>query len=73
MEVTRDDPRYNVVSVRVTDEERSFLEEQARIGGKTVSTLLREVLILWRSESWECLLGEKELQRALPRKTRRRA
>jgi hypothetical protein len=73
MEVTRQDPRYNVVSVRVTDEERLFLEEQARVGGKTVSVLLREVLILWRSESWERVLGEKELRRALPRKPGRRA
>lgn len=36
-------PRYHVLSVRVSDEEREVLEEISRKANKNVSDLMREV------------------------------
>jgi len=37
-------PRYNVVSIRVSDEERDNLERLAREANKKVSELMREAI-----------------------------
>jgi predicted DNA-binding protein len=37
-------PRYNVVSVRVSDEERELLEKLSRESNKKVSDLIREAM-----------------------------
>jgi predicted transcriptional regulator len=40
----KQNPRYNVVSIRVSDQERENLEEMARETNKKVSELMREAL-----------------------------
>ena len=38
------DPKYNVISIRVSDEEKSALEEITRLSSKSISVLLREAM-----------------------------
>ena len=40
----KQNPRYHIVSVRVSDEERETLEELSRQCNKNVSDLMREAL-----------------------------
>jgi predicted transcriptional regulator len=40
----KENPRYNVLSVRVSDEERESLERLSRESNKKVSELMREAL-----------------------------
>ena len=40
----KENPRYNVVSIRVSDEERETLEKLSRESNKKVSDLMREAL-----------------------------
>jgi len=42
----KESPRYNVVSLRVSDEEREVLEEVQRITRKNMSQILREAMLL---------------------------
>lgn len=42
----KDQPKYNVVSIRVSDEERLALEEMMRLSNKSISMLLREAIQL---------------------------
>lgn len=37
-------PKYNVVSIRVTDEEKAIMDELKRNGHKNMSMLLREAM-----------------------------
>ena len=37
-------PRYNVLSIRVTDEEKAVMDSISRYAGKCLSTLLREAV-----------------------------
>jgi len=43
----KDNPKYNVVSIRVTDEEKLALEEMMRRSNKSISNLMREALLLY--------------------------
>ncbi|RNC68494.1 MAG: ribbon-helix-helix protein, CopG family [Desulfuromonadales bacterium] len=40
----KEDPRYNVISLRMTDEERAMLEELVRCNGTNISDLMRAAL-----------------------------
>lgn len=42
-------PKYNVVSMRVTDEEKSALEEMMRHSNKSISRLMREAISIYTS------------------------
>jgi predicted DNA-binding protein len=39
-------PRYNVISMRISDEEKEALEQVTRITSKSVSDLMREAMWL---------------------------
>jgi predicted transcriptional regulator len=41
----KDQPRYNVVSIRVSDEEKELLEKMTRKDRTSLSSLLREALL----------------------------
>ncbi len=41
----RENPRYNVISMRVSDEEREQLETLVRCTRKSVSDLMREAMM----------------------------
>ena len=41
----RENPRYNVISMRVSDEEREQLESLVRRTHKSVSDIMREAMI----------------------------
>jgi predicted transcriptional regulator len=40
----RENPRYNVISMRISDEEREALEQIVRTSRKSVSDLMREAM-----------------------------
>lgn len=40
----KENPRYNVVSLRVTDEERQALEDVKRLTKKSFSDIMREAM-----------------------------
>ena len=40
----RENPRYNVISMRVSDEERDHLESLMKITHKSVSDIMREAM-----------------------------
>jgi predicted transcriptional regulator len=42
----KENPRYNVVSIRVSDEELEALQEVCKVTNKSVSTVMREVMSL---------------------------
>lgn len=42
----KEKPRYNVVSMRLSDEERKVLDRVTRLTRKNISTLLREAMLL---------------------------
>ena len=41
---SKDNPRYNVVSLRVSDEEKAALDEVSQRTHKTLSTVVREAI-----------------------------
>jgi predicted DNA-binding protein len=43
----KEHPRYNVVSLRVTDAEKEVLDEVMRRTRKSLSTVLREAILLY--------------------------
>ena len=43
----KDKPKYNVVSIRVSDEEKLVLEEMMQRSNKSISNLMREALKLY--------------------------
>jgi uncharacterized protein (DUF1778 family) len=47
-------PRYNVISMRVSDEEKEALEQVTRITRKSVSDLMREAMWLLRGKIDNC-------------------
>ncbi|MBI1919520.1 MAG: CopG family transcriptional regulator [Geobacter sp.] len=47
----KDNPRYNVVSLRISDEEMAELEEVKRRTRKSVSDILRDALELYSLQS----------------------
>lgn len=46
MGAMKENPRYNVVSIRVSDEELEALQEVCKVTNKSVSTVMREVMSL---------------------------
>jgi len=45
----RENPRYNVISMRISDEERVELEGLMSMTDKSVSDIMREAMILFKS------------------------
>lgn len=45
----RENPRYNVISMRISDEERSELESLMSMTDKSVSDIMREAMSLFKS------------------------
>jgi predicted transcriptional regulator len=43
----KDNPRYNVVSLRVTDAEKAVLDEVTRRTRKSLSKVMREAILLY--------------------------
>ena len=43
----KEQPKYNVISMRVSDEEKLVLEEMMRRSNKSISILLREAIQLY--------------------------
>ncbi len=43
-------PRYNVVSLRITDEEKAALEEVTKRTRKSLSGVMREAIVLYSRE-----------------------
>jgi predicted transcriptional regulator len=48
--IHKDKPRYNVVSLRVTDAEKAALDEVTRRTRKSLSKVLREAILLYSRE-----------------------
>jgi predicted DNA-binding protein len=46
----RENPRYNVISMRISDEERDELETLVSITDKSVSGIMREAMDLFKSK-----------------------
>jgi predicted transcriptional regulator len=42
---TKENPRYNVVSLRLTDEEKAELDAMTRLVDRSVSSIMREALV----------------------------
>ena len=40
----KEEPRYNVVSIRLSDEEKAFLDELSRRDRTTITGLMREAM-----------------------------
>jgi len=40
----KEDPKYNVVSIRVSDEEKAYLDELTRRDRTTITNLMREAM-----------------------------
>lgn len=47
----RENPRYNVVSMRISDEERAMLDEIMYTTNKSVSQLMREAMDIIKLQS----------------------
>jgi len=43
----KENPKYNVLSIRVTDEEKAFMDELKQSSRKSISRLLREAMQLY--------------------------
>jgi hypothetical protein len=48
--VRKEKPRYRVVSLRVTDEEKVAFEELTRLTRKNLSKVMREAIMLYSRE-----------------------
>lgn len=46
----KENPRYNVVSLRITDEEKAVLDEVTRRTRKSLSKVMREAILLYSRE-----------------------
>jgi predicted transcriptional regulator len=46
----KDNPRYNVVSLRITDAEKATLDEVTRRTRKSLSKVMREAILLYSRE-----------------------
>ena len=44
---TKANPKYNVLSIRVTDEEKAIMDDLKQHSCKSISTLLREAIHLY--------------------------
>jgi hypothetical protein len=43
----KENPKYNVVSMRISDDEKLALEEMTRRSSKSISRLMREAILLY--------------------------
>jgi hypothetical protein len=55
----RENPRYNVISMRISDEERIELETLMSLTDKSVSDLMREAMLHFKAR-----LDELQMERA---------
>jgi len=44
---SKENPKYNVLSIRVTDEEKAIMDDLKQSTRKSISTLLREAIQLY--------------------------
>lgn len=44
MPAIKEHPRYNVISMRISDDEKAALQQVTRITNKSISNILREAL-----------------------------
>jgi hypothetical protein len=47
MGLTKENPRYNVVSIRVSDDEKRSLDQIAKMANKSISEIMREAMYLF--------------------------
>ncbi len=45
----RENPRYNVISMRISDDERVALETLVSVTDKSVSDIMREAMLLFKT------------------------
>ena len=45
----RENPRYNVISMRISDDERIELENLVELTDKSVSDIMREAMLLFKA------------------------
>jgi len=45
----RENPRYNVISMRISDDERVELENLVAVTDKSVSDIMREAMLLFKA------------------------
>lgn len=45
----RENPRYNVISMRISDDERQELETLMSVTDKSVSDIMREAMVLFKA------------------------
>ena len=45
----RENPRYNVISMRISDDERAELENLVSVTDKSVSDIMREAMLLFKA------------------------
>lgn len=45
----RENPRYNVISMRISDDERIELENLVSVTDKSVSDIMREAMVLFKA------------------------
>lgn len=43
----KENPKYNVISIRITDEEKATIDEMKRRTKKSISVLVREAMRLY--------------------------
>ena len=48
--IHKENPRYNVVSLRVTDAEKAALDEVTRRTRKSISRVMREAILLYAQD-----------------------
>lgn len=46
----RENPRYNVISMRISDEEREMLQTMMETTSKSVSEIMREAMELFKAQ-----------------------
>jgi len=55
----RENPRYNVISMRISDEERETLEQLVQTTHKSVSDIMREAMELITNQLAKSQMGKK--------------
>jgi predicted DNA-binding protein len=55
----RENPRYNVISMRVSDEERDHLENLMKTTHKSISDIMREAMGYFSAQYEQGVLGRE--------------
>lgn len=55
----RENPRYNVISMRISDEERETLEQLMYSTKKSVSEIMREAMELVKERAVSCQISQR--------------